>query len=103
MENVHSATGTHHSDFSIRPGEAHVSAQVFAAHHDVSAAVGFAGNDGDLRDGCLGEREEDLCTVADDAVVFGVRSGHESRGVNEGDHGDVEGIAEAHEAGDLIR
>jgi len=102
MQNIHSAAGSHYRNFGVRPGEAHVSAQMFAAHNDVSAAVSFAGDNRDLGNGCFRECEEDLCTVADNAVVLCMRTGHESRGVNKGDHGDVEGIAETHEAGDLI-
>jgi len=41
--------------------------------------------------------------VANNPVVLCVCTGHEPRGIHKGDHGDIEGVAETHETGNLVR
>ncbi len=70
-------------------------------HHAVGPAVGLAGDDRDLGHRGLGEGVEQLGAVADDPAVLLGGAGEEAGHVLEGDEGDVEGVAEAHEAGAL--
>src|SRR5487761_1232899 len=62
------------------------------------AAVGFAGDDGELRDSRLGVGEQQLGPVTDDAAMLLLGAGKEARNVFERDERNVEGIAEADEA-----
>ena len=59
-EDVDGTLGAHDGDLGGRPGEVDVSAEVLGAHDVVGAAVGLAGDDGDLRDGGLGIRVDEL-------------------------------------------
>src|SRR6478735_632308 len=93
------AGGAHDGDLGGGPGEVDVGAHVLGAHHVVGAAVGLAGDDGDLPDGGLTVGVEQFRAAADDAVVFLVGAGQEAGDVDEGDDGDVERVAGAHEAG----
>mmetsp|Transcript_5902 Transcript_5902/g.14528 ORF Transcript_5902/g.14528 Transcript_5902/m.14528 type:complete len:493 (-) Transcript_5902:134-1612(-) len=97
-DDLHRALGAHHRDLGIRPCEVHVAAQVLGGHHVVGAAVGFAGDDGDLGHRGLGVGVEQLGTVLDDAAVLLAGAGHEAGHIDEGDDRDVEGVAKAHEA-----
>ncbi len=47
-ENIHRAFGTHDRDLGGGPGVVDIAAHVLAAHHIVSAAIGFARNHRDL-------------------------------------------------------
>ncbi len=97
-DDFHRALGAHHRDLGVGPGEVDVAAQVLGGHHVVGAAVGLAGDHGDLGHGALGVGVEQLGAVLDDAAVLLRGAGHEAGHVHEGDHRDVEGIAEAHKA-----
>ena len=55
------------------------------------------------RHGGLAVRVEKLGTMTDDATVLLVRSGHESRNVDESHKWDVESVARPHEPGALLR
>ncbi len=102
VEDVHRALRAHHRDLRGRPGEVQVRAEVLGAHHVVRAAVRLAGDHGDLRDGRLGVRVDELRAAADDAVPLLAGAGQEAGHVHEGQHRDVEGVAGAHEAGGLL-
>jgi hypothetical protein len=97
------ALRAHDGDFSRRPGEIDVAAQVLGRHHVVGTAVGLAGDDGDLGHGAFGVGVEQLGAVLDDAAVFLRGARHEARDIDEGDDRNVEGVAEADEAGGLDR
>ncbi len=56
----------------------------------------------ELRDGRFGEREEELRAMLDDAAVLLIGAGEEAGHVDERQHRDVEGVAEAHEPGGLL-
>ena len=73
-----------------------------AVHGDVGPAVGLVQYDVYLRHGGLGEGVEQLCAVADDAGLLLGDARQVARHVGEGDDGDAEGVAEAHEAGGLV-
>ena len=73
------------------------------AHNVISPAISLARNNGDLRHGCLGESEEQLRAVLDNAVVFLICARKEARYINERDDWDIETIAEADEACALLR
>src|SRR5690606_2989350 len=47
VQDVDRAGGAHHRDLGGGPGQVHVGAQVFGAHHVVGPAVGLAGDHGD--------------------------------------------------------
>ncbi len=73
------------------------------AHDVVGAAIGLARDHRDLGHGRLGEGEEQLRAVLDDGAVFLRRAREKSRHVDESNNGDVEAVAEAHEARRLAR
>jgi hypothetical protein len=103
VEDVDRALRAHDGDLAGRPGEVDVGAQVLGTHDVVGAAVGLAGDDGDLGDGGLGVGVDELGAAADDAVPLLVGAGQEARDVDEGEDRDVEGVAGAHEPGRLLR
>ena len=72
-------------------------------HHAVGAAVGLAGDHGELRHRRLAEGVEQLGPVLDDAAVLLRRAGQEARHVLERHERDVEAVAEADEARALER
>ncbi len=62
----------------------------FEAHHVIGAAIGLAGDDGDLGDRGLGVGEEEFCAVLDDAAIFLRGAGEEAGDVLEGQDWNVE-------------
>src|SRR6185369_5512770 len=72
------------------------------AHHAVRAAVGLAGDHGDLGDGGLAVRVEQLGAAPDDAVVLLVGAGKEAGDVDQHHDRDVEAVAGPHEPGGLL-
>ena len=96
------ALRAHHGDLRGRPGEVDVGAEVLGAHDVVRAAVGLAGDHGDLRDGGLGVGVDQLRAAPDDALPLLRRAGQEAGHVDEGQHRDVEGVAGAHEPRRLL-
>src|SRR5579884_661777 len=102
-EDVDRALSTHDGDFGGGPGVVEVAAHVFAVHDVVSAAVGFARNHRDLGNGGFAIGIEQLRAMPDDAAVFLAHSRKEARHIDEGDDGNVEAVAEAHETRRFIR
>ena len=64
-------------------------------------AIALAQSDGNLGYGSLAVSVEKLCTVQDNGVILLTCAGKEARNVNKRYDRNVEGIAEAHEAGSL--
>ena len=102
VEDLHRALLAHHGHLGPGPAEHAVRADVHAVHGDVGPAVGLVQYDVHLRHGGLGEGVEQLCAVADDAGLLLGDARQVARHVGEGDDGDAEGVAEAHEAGGLV-
>ena len=73
------------------------------AHHAVGAAVGFAQNDRDLRNGRFAVSEQQLGAVDDDAAVFLSGARQEARYVDERHDRNIERVAEPYEAGRFAR
>src|SRR5699024_12033835 len=94
---------THDRDLRRRPREIDVRAQLLRAHDAVRAAIGLAGDEGDEGDRRLAVRVDELRAAADDAAVLLVRAGQEAGDVDEREDGQVERVAQAHEAGRLLR
>src|SRR6185312_6128655 len=67
------------------------------------SAVGLAGDDRHLRHGGFREGVQQLGAVLDDAAIFLRRARQETGNIDEGDDGDIEAVAEAHEARALDR
>src|SRR5690606_29004704 len=65
---------------------------------DIGPTVGLASDDRYLRHARLRKRVEQLRAVPDDAVVFLVRAGQETRDVDKCHQRDIERVTEAHEA-----
>ena len=101
VEDVHRAFRAHDRDLRRGIGEVQVGADVLAGHDAVRAAVGLARDHRDLGHGGLGEGVEQLGPVADDPAELLGGAGQEAGHVLEGHERDVEGVAEAHEAGPL--
>src|SRR5690606_6808407 len=102
VEDVHRALGPHDRDLRGRPGQVDVRAEVLGAHDVVGAAVRLAGDDRDQRHGGLGVGVQELGPAPDDPVPLLIGAGQEAGHVNEGEYGDVEGVAGAYEAGGLL-
>src|ERR1035437_3991421 len=96
-DDVDGTLGAHHGDLGRGPGDVEIGADVLAAHDVVRAAVGLAGDDREFGHRRLAVGVEQLGAMADDAAVLLGRPGQEARHINEGDDGDVKGIAEADE------
>ena len=97
-DDLHRPLGTHHRDFSLGPGKVDIAAQVLGRHHVISAAVGLAGDDGDLGHGALGVGIEQFGAMLDDAAVLLAGARHEAGHVDKGHYRDVECITKAHKA-----
>ena len=103
VDDVDGALRAHDRQLARRPGEGQIGADGLGVHDHVGAPVGLAGDDLDAGDGGLAVGVQQLGPVADDAAVLLVGARHEPRNVDEGDQGDVERVAGAHEAGPLFR
>ena len=79
IKNVDRALRSHHRDLRRRPRVVEVGADVLARHDAVRAAVGLARDHGHLRHRRLGEREQQLRAVLDDAAVLLHGAGQETR------------------------
>ena len=102
MEDLDGSLGAHDCDLGGRPGEHQVVADVPGVHDDVRPAVRLAQDDADPRHGGPGVGERHLGPVADHAPPLEVLAGVEARGVDEGDEGQVESVAEGHESASLL-
>ena len=98
MDDVDRAGRAEHRNLAGWPGEVHVRANGFGAHHDVCAAEGLAQDDGDERHLRVGVGEDDLRATADDARMFLFGARLVARGVHQGDDRQVERVAQAHES-----
>ncbi len=103
MDDVDGGVGADHGDLGDGPRVVDVAAQVLRAHGVVGAAVRLPQDDRDFGHRRLGVREHELRAVSDDAAVFLRCAGKEAGHVDERDDGDVEGVAESHEARGLSR
>src|SRR6202035_1887668 len=87
VQDVDGAGGARDGDLGGGPGGVALAAEVLGAHDVVGAAVGLAGDDGDLGDGGLGVGVQQLGAAADDAGPFLAGAGQEPGHVDEGQHG----------------
>src|SRR5690348_16677629 len=71
---------------------------MFRAHHAIGAAVGFARDHGNFRNGGFRIRIEQLGAVADDAAELLAGPRQKPWYVFEGEDRDLESVAEAYEA-----
>ena len=101
-DDVRGPLRSHHGDFGHGPGEDRVRPQFPVAHGHVSASVSLAQDQGDLGDRGFGIGEEDLGPVADDAAELLGLPGQKGGGVDQGEKGDVEAVAEANEPGGFV-
>ena len=102
-EDGYSAAGAHYGYFGRRPCVVEVGLELLAAHYDVTAAVAFAECYGYFGYRGFAVSEKQLGALVDNGVVLLTCSGKEARHVDEGNDGDVEAVAEAHETGGLAR
>src|SRR5918998_295648 len=79
------------------PRDVDVRPDVLGVHDVVGPAVGFARDNGHLRNARLGEGVEELRPVADDPTPLLVGTRQKPRHVHESNERDVESVAEAHE------
>ena len=93
----------HDGDLPAGPGEGQVGAHLPRTQRDIGTPHGFARDEGDHRHGGFTVSVDDLGTVTDDATVFLTGTRQEARAVDEGDHRDVVGVADADVPGDLVR
>ena len=103
VEDIDGPLCAEHCNLGGWPGIDQVGAHILAAHHDVGAAIGLAGDNADLGHRRLRIGVDDLGPVADDATVLLHGSRHKARTVYKGDQGDAKGIAEADKSRDLVR
>src|SRR2546425_8704070 len=97
VDNLDSLLRSHDGDLRGGPSEVEIPADVLRTHDVVCAAVRLSRDDRDLRDGRLAEGEQELCAVADNAVVFLLLPGKESGDVYEREQWNVEAVAESNE------
>ena len=103
VEDVHRALGAHDGDLPGWPGQVDIGAEVLGAHDVIRPAVGLPGDDGDLGDGRLGIRIDELGAAPDDAIPLLAGAGEEAGNVDEGEDRDIEGVAGADEPSGLLR
>ena len=102
-EHGNGTRGSHHGNLAGGPCEVQVGTQLLASHHDVATAIRLAECNRNLGNGGLAVSVEQLGSMQDDGIVLLTRSGQESWNVDKAHNGNVERIAEAHEAGTLAR
>src|SRR3972149_5955602 len=102
VDHIGSAFRSHHSNFSAGPGECQIGAKQLGAHDDIGATVTLTGGHLNLWHGSLGIGKQHLGAVANDAFVLRGDTRQESGRIAEGEQWNVEGVAEAYEAGDLV-
>ena len=79
------------------PCKIHVSSKVFAPHSDVSTAVCFAYYTCDLGHRCFAIRVKQLTPMTNYTVVFLIRSWQVTRGIYQGNYGNVVAITKPNE------
>src|SRR6185312_10844840 len=99
VDDIDCSFGSDYGYFGCRPREIYVCSQMLRAHYAVGSPVGFSCDDRDLGDCGFGVGEEQFGSVADNASEFLAGAREEAGDVFEGHDRDVEGVAEAHEAG----
>ena len=93
---------SHDGDLGLGPRENNVGSEGLAAHAEVRSSVGLADDYGDEGNGGFAVGVEHLGAVADDASEFLLGAGEVPGDVDEGDDGDVEGVAVADETAGLV-
>ena len=88
--------GPHHRDLGGGPCVVEIALQMFRRHHNIGAAIGFAGDDGDFRHGRLTIGIKQFRAVFDDACIFLTDTRQEARHVDQCQDRDLEGVAKAH-------
>ena len=71
---------------------------MFGGHHVIRTAIGFACDDSYFGHGAFGIGIQQLGAVLDDATELLAGTRHETRHVDKGDDGHIEGIAKTHKA-----
>ena len=88
----------HHTDFGIRPCKYHVRPDSFGTHEDIRAAIGLACDHGNLRNrGIDISADQSRTGIRKNAFRFHIIL--ECLGIGQGEHRNIEGIAETDEAG----
>ena len=101
IEDGSSTAGTHYGNLGCRPCVVHVATELLTAHHDVATTIALAQGNGYLGHSSFAEGVEQLGTVEDNGVVLLACTGEEAWNVDECYQRNVEGVAEAYEAGCL--
>ena len=83
VNDVHRALRPHDGDFGGGPREVDVRPDVLRSHHAIRAAIGFARDHGDFRNGGFGIGVEQLRAVADDAAELLLGAGQKAGDVFE--------------------
>src|SRR5262249_48762963 len=103
VQDVDRALGTHHRDLRGGPGQVDVTAEVLGAHDVIGAALGLAGDHGDLGDGGLGVGVQQLGAAADNAGPLLADARQEAGNVDEGEDRYRKSITGTDESGGLLR
>ena len=61
---------THNCNLSSWPGIVDVATEMLGAHDIIGPTIGLPSNDCDLRDSGLSICKQELCSIADDAIVL---------------------------------
>mgnify|MGYP000283029322 CR=1 FL=1 len=100
---LHSAFEAHAAEFARGPADDEVGRPEAAAGHGLGAqAVAFPQHNGHQGHGEAARHHEEPARVAHHGVLLLRRTHHEAWGVAEGHNGQVEGIAQLHEACGLV-
>ena len=103
MDDVHGTRRAEHGDLAGGPRVVEVRANRLGSHHDVGAAVGLAHDHGDERHLRVRIRVDHLRAAADDAGVLLLGARFVPGRVDQGDDGQIERVAQTHEARHLLR
>ena len=92
----------HHADLSRRPCIHHIRADRLAVHHDISASECLADHHVHLRNGGIGKCVRKLCRLSC-KILLVILTRLEPGYIGQRKNRDIEGIAEVHEPGGLLR
>src|SRR5262245_58711726 len=92
------ALRTHDRDLSRRIGQVNIATEMLARHHDITATVSLSGDNRHFRHGGFRVGVEQLCPVADDAVILLGCTRQKARHIDEGYDRYVEAVTKANES-----
>src|SRR5260221_3089358 len=94
-DDAHGTIWPHDRNLGGGPCQVKIAAYMLAAHYIISATVGFPCDNGELGYRCFAIGVQEFGARTNDAPVFLLHTGHETRDIFKGDDRNVEAITEA--------